>query len=324
MKFAGKTKGFTIVEMLTVMGIIAILIGLLVPALNQVKDYARQVQQKSQFHSIGVGLELFKTEFGSYPESSDNIDIGPNGSNHPNDAAVYCGANKLAEAMVGLDLLGYHPNSEFRSTGRNTVTLKDGTPQVVRTVYWAYDDTQSTWQTANENIQARKGPFVESENANAYRMNEIYPATGLGSYADNYNNLYPLALCDVYAKKRLGTGNKKTGMPVLYYRARTTYSLQDIVNTPVDTITGQIDDIYYYPDNYHLLAMGTPETSSVVHPLFGTAAAYPLNFENLVLNKQLSPVKRPYRAGSYILISAGKDGLYGTGDDVFNFDKTAE
>ena len=30
---------------------------------------------------------------------------------------------------------------------------------------------------------------------------------------------------------------------------------------------------------------------------------------------------RPYRADSYILMSAGFDGLYGTKDDVFNFEK---
>jgi hypothetical protein len=29
----------------------------------------------------------------------------------------------------------------------------------------------------------------------------------------------------------------------------------------------------------------------------------------------------PYRADSFILISAGKDGDFGTADDVFNFDK---
>ena len=29
---------------------------------------------------------------------------------------------------------------------------------------------------------------------------------------------------------------------------------------------------------------------------------------------------RPYRADSYILISAGYDGLYGTRDDICNFD----
>ena len=64
--------GFTIVELLTVMGIIAILIGLLVPALSMVKDYAKQVQQAAQFHSIEVGMDLYKAEFGSYPPSNDN------------------------------------------------------------------------------------------------------------------------------------------------------------------------------------------------------------------------------------------------------------
>ena len=56
--------GFTIVELLTVMAVIAILIGLLVPALGLVNNAAKDLQQKAQFHGIKVGLELFKTEFG--------------------------------------------------------------------------------------------------------------------------------------------------------------------------------------------------------------------------------------------------------------------
>ena len=92
-----KRKAFTIVELLTVMSIIIILIGLLVPALNQVKRYAKEVKQHAQFHSIDVAMELFETEHDGYPSS------GQYGSETP--LQEYCGAMKLAEAMVGQDLI---------------------------------------------------------------------------------------------------------------------------------------------------------------------------------------------------------------------------
>jgi hypothetical protein len=43
------------------------------------------------------------------------------------------------------------------------------------------------------------------------------------------------------------------------------------------------------------------------------------NLEKMILNQQATAGKMPYRADSYILISAGRDGLYGTADDIVNF-----
>ena len=63
-------RAFTIVELLTVMSIIVILIGLLVPALNKVKRYATDVRQKAQLHSMDAAIELFNSEFDGYPPSS--------------------------------------------------------------------------------------------------------------------------------------------------------------------------------------------------------------------------------------------------------------
>ena len=62
-KQSNKRSAFTIVELLTVMSIIVILIGLLVPALNNVRKYAREVRQRAQFHSVGVALEQFNSQF---------------------------------------------------------------------------------------------------------------------------------------------------------------------------------------------------------------------------------------------------------------------
>jgi len=315
MKFAGKTKGFTIVEMLTVMGIIAILIGLLVPALNQVKDYSKQIQQKAQFHSIDVALEMFKNEFG-YPESKDNA-IAPVNTI---DATIYCGANKLAEALVGIDLLGFHPKSGSTATGYNNID-GDTTPEMVYNPSGFTSSDGTYTETAAQNIATRR-KFIDLENANAFQMQDIY--VDYGSFLKS-----SFVLCDVYSKKR--APGKKTGMPILYFRARTNYQFQDY--TDAGKIT---DDIYYLLDNAYLLDLGTPEDALIKHPLYANAgaAADQKTFEDMILNKQVqnatkttanpTGVKRPYRTDSYILISAGKDGLYGTGDDIFNFDKGSE
>ena len=60
MKKHSEKQGFTIVELLTVMSVIAILIGLLVPALNLVRKMAKDTKQKAQFHSINVAVKAGK------------------------------------------------------------------------------------------------------------------------------------------------------------------------------------------------------------------------------------------------------------------------
>jgi hypothetical protein len=42
-------------------------------------------------------------------------------------------------------------------------------------------------------------------------------------------------------------------------------------------------------------------------------------FYEKTLDKSALPIERPHNKDSYILISAGWDGVYGTRDDVFNF-----
>jgi len=334
MKSTGQNKGFTIVEMLTVMGIIAILIGLLVPALNQVKDYSKQVQQKSQFHSIDVALELFKTDFGAYPDSYDN-----RGDSAPAvvaplqpDNMNYGGAQKLAEALVGWDLLGFHPRSGFRSDGMNY--FQNPTFNGYTMVYDTSNGMQAGTETEKnreENIKNRK-KYIDMENANAFRMQDVYNtnlSAGQGGVGGNFLTTN-YVLCDVFSKNR--TSGKKTGMPILYFKARINYTLQDFTFDGIYR-----NDIYNYDDNRALVCLGNTE-GTAMHELESvtgtvTGSAYE-NFENMILNKQVQQstvtatnprgILRPYRADSYILVSAGKDELYGTSDDIFNFEKGSQ
>jgi prepilin-type N-terminal cleavage/methylation domain-containing protein len=283
-KQSSRKKAFTIIELLTVMSIIVILIGVLVPALNNVRRYAKKVKQMAQFNSIQTSIELFSNENDGYP-SSGALD----GTNQP-----YCGAMKLCEAMMGRDMLGFHPDSVFRADGLDST----GT----RAVYPVPPSVN--------NLSARLGPLLQDDNANAYRLLDIY---GSGNTTPFQENIF--VLCDVYTRT-MRTG-QKTGMPILYYKADTSNFLHD-PNIATESINSN-GNIYNYYDNQLLVSLGKPweqtGSTSQPHSLYNAARFY-----RNTRNTQITTRRRPYRPDSYILISAGFDGEYGTADDICNFD----
>jgi hypothetical protein len=138
------------------------------------------------------------------------------------------------------------------------------------------------------------------ENANLYGLADIYGTGKTGPFPENV-----FVLCEAHVRK-LPNG-KKIGMPILYYRADSSGTAHD-PNNPDDS-----RNIYDYRDNLALISLGVPRDPNVVHPL-----ADPKRFYLNTRNTQVS-VPTPYRRDSYILISAGYDGLYGTADDICNF-----
>jgi len=59
---AGRKKGFTLIEILVVMAVIALLVAILVPTLTKSKKYAKAVVCQSNLRQLGVILEMYTDE----------------------------------------------------------------------------------------------------------------------------------------------------------------------------------------------------------------------------------------------------------------------
>lgn len=311
-------KAFTLIELLTVVAIISMLVGLMAIGMRKATITAKNLRQKAELKAIDIGLELFAKDFDGYPFSNQ---IPANGG------PVICGAQRLAEALVGRDGYGVEPQ-----TGWYPPNDKNYNPLVPTDLYDA---------SVQASLRRRKGPYVEFKYSGVYTILELWGGSAGTNIYPSLTNPTPQqavsrspVITDVFTKNTVTINGEsvKVGLPVLYYRANESKpfridSQRNLVTNP--TVQQAEKWGYNYYDNYELVRL----------PVLSDPALPDMDFVNPNTPDQTADAQRaqrfyetitqtadagrnfykPFNASTFILISAGYDGVYGTKDDITNF-----
>ncbi len=348
-------RAFTLIELLTVVAIIALLIGILVPSLGSARDSAKKVKSKAAMKSIGDGLEAFAGENtkelkgNNYPPSKAGDD--PTGTG--DDFQIF-GAQWAVRYLLGKDFKGYAPPTQVP---KKYVNATAGEEQIG----WYVDPTDAAYPVPSahdENaIIPRVGPYLATEAVAVKAPKDLNSRANTPADPNDPQETNPVFV-DAF------------DMPILYYAADSKHASSTRINIattqiPYNDPAVGYKGVYNFGDNalftggnvcrppgtcvqYAVGAGGAREVvqfeSGKLGPLKWAATTYvttppadtntwkedvieafPDSFASYILDrgsydasgeKSIVPVRRD----SFILFSPGRDGLFGTKDDIKNWD----
>jgi prepilin-type N-terminal cleavage/methylation domain-containing protein len=311
-------RGFTLVELLAVIAIISLLIGLLIPAVGKIRALAKQTTTANLIKNVGQGCEMFHGDMDRYPRSR-----GVNPFEGSSSVVWLSGAQWAALELMGADLQGY-------VLKQKDVYYDSQAPDGITEADWL------DWYALEPNAEFNRfGPYVSTDGKvtqtpeqyarsfgqdNGWLPDELNPDNGAAGSSDWNNGRLPFFI-DGFE------------FPVLYYAANV-QSTQAFSDADGIGQYEQGDNVAFTGNESGIDGFDFAETGDE-HPMRNrgwssadaTARPDDESFAGAVYDRALFDQTRrgtagkvwPHRPDTFILISPGQDGLYGTSDDITNF-----
>ncbi|MEM7784138.1 MAG: DUF1559 domain-containing protein [Planctomycetota bacterium] len=180
---------FTLVELLVVIAIIGILIGMLLPAVQQVREAARRTTCKNNMRQLAIGIHNYESTFSRFPSGYAYIPGSEySGAGYP--ASGFETANHLGHAW-GAFILAYIEQQNLRDLTKFKLPVFDPIHQQVRETHLpVFICPTDPWSSGNFVIRDESSSPVEKYAAASYCAN-WGPAFGVeatpGDASDDHN-----------------------------------------------------------------------------------------------------------------------------------------